>query len=103
MDNLKSHLVSKLLNGLFTHMFGLKQLWCKPTHSQNVFKLHVRRPPIGGGQLQCVVVATSSSLGNQQIVVEGAIGVCNGAATLKLTQQNITRGSWWLILKNKHE
>jgi len=43
--------------------------------------------------LQCVVVATSSSLGNQQIVVEGAIGVCNGAATLKLTEQNITRGS----------
>jgi hypothetical protein len=27
---------------------------------------------------QCVVATTSSSLGNQQIVVEGAIGVCNG-------------------------
>ncbi len=26
MDNLKSRLVSKLFNGLFTHLFGLKQL-----------------------------------------------------------------------------
>jgi hypothetical protein len=26
MDNLKPHLVSKLLNGLFTHLFGLKKL-----------------------------------------------------------------------------
>jgi hypothetical protein len=26
MDTLKSNLVSKLLNGLFTHLFGLKQL-----------------------------------------------------------------------------
>jgi hypothetical protein len=34
--------------------------------------------------LQCVVAGTSFSLGNQQIVVEGAIGVCNGVVAARL-------------------